>query len=223
MLSLRVLKDSKIADMDYFRIGCFLLALPPWVVSKCVLAGVRYKPSSGRKVARGRGSPKRMKWALGVRCVAWRKEPAWLSVCANFIVTRSPSPDFVGSSLPEGASGCIRKIDCSTGNRLSFRAPSYRIQDFFCWGSKSSRGALGTTSCRHCVPVRMPHDSSPTEKQKKEQSHKSDFVLFELTQQFRTFISFVIAPFASHIINSSFCPFLLYNFPLLHYSLLLLT
>ena len=31
----RVLKDSKIADMDYFRIGYFLLALPPLVVSKC--------------------------------------------------------------------------------------------------------------------------------------------------------------------------------------------
>ena len=28
------LKDSKTADMD-FRIGCFLLALPPLVVSKC--------------------------------------------------------------------------------------------------------------------------------------------------------------------------------------------
>ena len=28
------LKDSKTADMD-FRIGCFILALPPLVVSKC--------------------------------------------------------------------------------------------------------------------------------------------------------------------------------------------
>ena len=49
---LGVLKDSKIADMDYFRIGYFLLALPPLVVSKCALAGVLYKPSSERKVAR---------------------------------------------------------------------------------------------------------------------------------------------------------------------------
>jgi hypothetical protein len=35
----RMLKDSKTADMDYFRIGYFLLALPPLVVSKCALAG----------------------------------------------------------------------------------------------------------------------------------------------------------------------------------------
>ena len=33
----------------------------------------------------------------------WWKEPAGPSVYANFIVTRSPSPDSVGSSLPEGA------------------------------------------------------------------------------------------------------------------------
>ena len=53
------------------------------------------KPSSGRKGDRDSGgrSPRDLKFRL------------------NFIVTHSPSPDFVGSSLPEGAFGlCAPKV-----------------------------------------------------------------------------------------------------------------
>ena len=39
------------------------------------------------------------------------KEPARLWSCTDYIATRSPSPDFVGSSLPEGAFDlCVPKV-----------------------------------------------------------------------------------------------------------------
>ena len=49
---LRDLKDSKKADMELFPYRLFSIWTPLWVVSKCALAGVLYKPSSERKVAR---------------------------------------------------------------------------------------------------------------------------------------------------------------------------
>ena len=70
-----------------------------WQGIVCYTFSVYYraavKPSSGRKGDRDSGgrSPRNLRFRL------------------NFIVTRSPSPDFVGSSLPEGAFGlCVPKV-----------------------------------------------------------------------------------------------------------------
>ena len=47
-----VIKDSKKPIWNYFRIGSFLFGHHFGAVGKGALAGILYKPSSGRKVAR---------------------------------------------------------------------------------------------------------------------------------------------------------------------------
>ena len=54
-------KGQKKADMDFIPYRLFSIVPPFSVVSKCALAGGLFKPPSEREVARGRGSPKRMK------------------------------------------------------------------------------------------------------------------------------------------------------------------